>query len=77
MKLFEDFQESEGEIRDNSWIEWEHFLVPNKSRRFREIMRRFLAIMGHCYSCTSLDGCYFLRCNSPECPRHPNCDCKS
>ena len=30
MGVFEDFIECDGEIRDNSWIEWDHYLIPNK-----------------------------------------------
>ena len=75
MGVFEDFIECDGEIRDNSWIEWDHYLIPNESDFLRELTRRVLAILRHCLKCTTLDGCYFIQWNCPEFPQHEKCDC--
>lgn len=61
---------------NNQWIEWNHFLVPNKPQWFREILRNFVALLGHCMNCTSLDGCYLMQTNMPKQPLHENCDCQ-
>lgn len=63
MSVFEDIIEFDGEIRDNSWIEWDHYLIPNESDFLREL------------TCTALDGCYFIQWNCPEFPQHEKCDC--
>lgn len=65
-----------GEIISTDWIEWDHFLIPNKPMWFRNMLRNILAMKGHCLTCTSLDGCYFVRSIMPEQPLHPHCDCK-
>lgn len=75
MGVFEDFIECDGEIRDNSWIEWDHYLIPNESDFLRELTRRVLAILRNCLKCTALDGCYFIQWNCPEFPQHEKCDC--
>lgn len=31
--------------------------------------------MGHCMTCTGLDGCYFKEGNKPKYPQHDYCDC--
>lgn len=33
-----------GELLFNQWIEWDHFLVPNKPEWFRELYRRGLRL---------------------------------
>lgn len=58
------------------WIEWEHFLIPNKPEWFRKILRFLMALLTHCLNCSSLDGCYLQNINSPKLPLHDNCDCK-
>ena len=65
-----------GEIVLNQWIEWDHFLVPNKPEWLREIIRNILAMAKHCLSCTAIDGCYLVKRNMPKQPLHKNCDCK-
>ncbi len=74
--MFEDFQEENGEIVNNQWIEWEHVGVPNSPKEYREIIRLVLSFLGHCMNCTVLDGCYFVERKMPEYPLHKNCDCK-
>ena len=64
-----------GEIVYNQWIEWNHFLIPNKPEWFREILRNIMAIFGHCMNCTALDGCCLVIRNMPEQPLHSRCDC--
>lgn len=59
------------------WIEWVHFLVPNKPEWLREIMRNLVAMLRHCLSCTVLDGCYLQERNKPELPLHEHCDCQN
>lgn len=77
MSVFDEIQiDSEGNIVYNKWIEWDHFLIPNKPELLRNFMREFLAFLGHCKKCSALDGCYLLENNRPEQPLHPNCDCK-
>ncbi len=49
--------------------------VTNESGSLRAIIRCFLAILGHCLTCTSLAGCYFIERNMLEQPLHINCDC--
>ncbi|MGN1222847.1 MAG: hypothetical protein ACI4T1_01805 [Christensenellales bacterium] len=65
-----------GEFLFNQWIEWDHFLIPNKPEWFRELLRNIMALFGHCMNCTSLDGCYLVTRNMPEQPLHDNCDCR-
>lgn len=65
-----------GNIVVNSWIEWDHFLIPNKPESLRKIMRDILAFFGHCKKCSALDGCYLVDDNRPKQPLHPNCDCQ-
>lgn len=72
----ETFQiNNNGEIVHNQWIEWNHFLIPNKPKILRKVMRKIMAFLGHCKKCTSLDGGYLLKNKSPKHPIHPNCDC--
>lgn len=68
--------DKEKEIVYNQWIEWHHFLIPNKPNWFREILRNILSLKKHCKNCTALDGCYFVTRTMPELPLHPHCDCK-
>ena len=70
------FENQEGEIVYNQWIEWDHFLVPNKPAIVRKVIRKLMAIKGHCLRCTVLDGCYLVDSNKPPQPLHPHCDCK-
>lgn len=64
-----------GDIVYNKWIEWDHFLIPNKPEWLREILRNAMALQGHCMDCSALDGCYFVEWNMPEQPLHEHCDC--
>ncbi len=64
-----------GEIVYNQWIEWDHFLIPNKPEWLREILRSIMVLFGHCMNCSALDGCYLVKRNMPEQPLHENCDC--
>ncbi len=84
MGVFDNYKEIDGKVVDNTWIEWWHFLVPNKNNWFRKLMRNLLAKFGHCLICTVLDGCYFVKWNMPknEVPNtdgllHPRCDCQT
>lgn len=65
-----------GEIVYNQWIEWDHFLIPNKPEWLREILRNIMALFGHCMNCSALDGCYLVKRNMPAQPLHENCDCR-
>ena len=53
----------------NQWIEWDHFLIPNKPEWFRELLRNIMALFGHCMNCTSLDVAISLQkiCRSSHC----------
>lgn len=78
MSIFDDFirfDENEN-LSYNRWIEWDHFLIPNKPEWFREILRNLMAIFAHCMSCSALDGCYLLDTNRPKQPLHEHCDCR-
>ncbi len=84
MGIFDNFKEINGKIEDDSWIEWLHFLIPNKENWLRTLLRSILACFGHCLNCTALDGCYFVKWNMPKnkIPNsngllHPNCDCQT
>lgn len=84
MGVFENFREIDGKVVDNTWIEWWHFLVPNKNNWFRKFMRGLLSKFGHCLICTVLDGCYFVKWNMPHNEvsntdglLHPRCDCST
>ena len=48
-----------GELLFNQWIEWDHFLIPNKPEWFRELLINIMALFGHCMNCTSLSGTIF------------------
>lgn len=77
MGVFDEIQiDSGGNIVYNKWIEWEHFLIPNKPDWFRQILRAIMALLRHCMTCTVLDGCYFVERIMPNLPLHTNCDCK-
>ena len=77
MNKFENFTlNSDGYIVNNSWIEWEHFLIPNKPKLLRDVIRSILAFLGHCEKCTALDGCFLMDNNRPDFPLHQNCDCE-
>ena len=52
--------DDEGNIIYNKWIEWEHYLIVNKPDWLRQILRAIAALVGHCMTCTVLDGCYFV-----------------
>ena len=78
MSIFDDLiriGENE-EIVNNQWIEWDHFLIPNKPEWLREILRNIMALFDHCMNCSALDGCYLVKRNMPEQPLHENCDCR-
>ena len=77
MSVFDDLIkiDKDGNFSYAGWIEWNHFLVPNKPPKLRQIMRNLMALFGHCKKCTSLDGCYLQDNNRPELPLHLNCDC--
>lgn len=68
--------DEKGNIIYNNWIEWDHFLIPNKPEWLREIVRNLMVLLSHCLNCTALDGCYLLDGNKPNQPLHENCDCK-
>lgn len=68
--------DSNGNIVVNSWIEWDHLLIPNKPDWLRVILRNIMALFGHCMNCTALDGCYLVTMKMPKQPLHENCDCK-
>ena len=76
MSIFDNLiqVDGDGNLVYNKWVEWEHFGVTNESGSLRAIIRCFLAILGHCLTCTSLAGCYFIERNMPEQPLHINCD---
>lgn len=78
MSVFDDLIQIDdyGNPVYNQWIEWDHFLIPNKPESLRNIMRDILAFLGHCKKCSAIDGCYLLDDNRPEQPLHKNCDCK-
>lgn len=77
MSVFDDVIviNGQGELVYNQWVEWDHFLIPNKPEWLRELLRIFMKIMGHCLNCSVLDGCYFVLRNMPLQPLHENCDC--
>ena len=53
MSVFDGIQiDSKGTIVYNNWIEWEHFLIPNKPDWLRQILQAILALFGHCMTCT-------------------------
>ena len=78
MSIFDDLIriDENGNLSYNGWIEWDHFLIPNKPEWFREILRNLMALLGHCLNCTALDGCYLLDSNCPKQPLHERCHCK-
>ena len=78
MRVFNELIQidNKGDIVYNRWIEWDYFLIPNKPDWFRQFLRRFVALFGHCKTCTVLDGCYFVERIMPNLPLHINCDCK-
>ena len=82
MSLFENFVYKNGEIVDNSWVKWHHFGVPDEEGSERESMREFMAMLGHCKSCTVLSGCFFVKSRLPKKQGagkgllHNNCDCE-
>lgn len=77
MSIFDDIIQvgKNGDFIYNQWIEWNHFMIPNKPDWFREILRNIMAIFGHCMNCSALDGCYMVKRNMPKQPLHENCDC--
>lgn len=64
-----------GDFVTNQWVEWNHFLIPNKPEWFRALLRSIMALSGHCMNCSALDGCYFVKRNMPKQPLHEHCDC--
>lgn len=44
MGIFDDLIQigENGEVIYNQWIEWDHFLIPNKPEWFREILRNIM-----------------------------------
>lgn len=79
MSIFDDLikVDEKGNLVYNRWVEWEHFLIPNKPAWLREVLRNIMASFSHCLDCTSLDGCYLLDNKKPQQPLHVNCDCKT
>lgn len=77
MSVFDEIIEisDNDEFFNNQWIEWDHFLIPNKPELLRKIIRYIMAIFKHCKTCTVLDGCYFIDSNKPKQPLHENCHC--
>lgn len=77
MSIFDNIKtvDQNNNIVFNQWIEWAHFLVPNKPDWLREIIRNLNAFLGHCLDCSALDGCYFVEHNMPKMPLHERCDC--
>ena len=75
MGIFDNFEMVDDLIVNNSWIEWNHFGIPNEAGILRETIRTLMLIFGHCLVCTKLDGCYFVERNMPNQPQHNNCDC--
>ena len=67
--------DNDGNAVYNQWVEWNHFLIPNKPIAVRDFVRKLMFSLGHCKPCTALDGCYFIEENMPPLPIHPNCDC--
>lgn len=62
MRLFDDFKnlfDSNGNIRSNVWVEWQHEITPQ----------------GHCGICLVLDKCWFDNNIMPLMPQHPMCHC--
>ena len=49
MSIFDDLIriDENGNLSYNGWIEWDHFLIPNKPEWFREILRNLMALLGH------------------------------
>ncbi len=76
MNVFENFEEIDGQIINNNWIEWYHFGIPNEESLHRELVRISMLIFGHCLICTKLDGCYFVERKMPQMPQHERCDCQ-
>lgn len=78
MNIFEGIVQTNqnGDLIYNQWIEWKHFLVPNKPDFKRELFRNLLLVFNHCRPCTALSGCYFVTNNMPNYPLHENCDCE-
>lgn len=63
-----------GDLFYNKWVEWRHGLVPNNPKWLRDFLRILLLALGHCLTCTALDGCYFTENNVPK-RLHDFCDC--
>jgi len=77
MSIFDDLItiDTENNIVSNEWIEWQHFLMPNKPEWLRAIVRNLWCLFGHCLNCSAIDGCYFVKRNMPKLPLHERCDC--
>ncbi|MBQ7373755.1 MAG: hypothetical protein IJW64_04240 [Clostridia bacterium] len=81
MSLFENFVYKNGEIVDNSWVEWKHNNVPDEESERRNRIRARLAELRHCEECTALSGCYFVKTLLPKKKDdgkgllHKNCHC--
>lgn len=67
--------DNDGNLEFNEWVKWNHFLIPDKAGRLREMFRQVMKMFGHCEICTSLSGCYFAKDNNPDYPLHKHCDC--
>lgn len=76
MGVFENYKEVNGQIINTNWIEWDHFIIPNKPKWLRQIFRNIVALLGHCMDYTALDGCFLIAGNMPKQPLHENCDCQ-
>lgn len=77
MNVFDDLIQigENGDVQYNSWVEWNHFGIPNKPEGIRNLIRNLMAMLNHCLVCTVIDGCYLLDSNRPSYPLHSYCDC--
>ena len=46
--------DNDGNLEFNEWVKWNHFLIPDKAGRLREMFRQVMKMFGHCEICTSL-----------------------
>lgn len=82
MGIFDNFVYKDGELKDNSWVKWFHWGIPDVEGKERERKRKNLEELGHCNECSVLSGCYFVKSRLPKKKAeddgllHPHCDCK-